>query len=193
MNREFTRTVRSARDQGTNARLPPCRAGYRPSSCLACFAPARLALPIIRGIPHRTLKFSRLTTLRNRSTKYLLEIAFAVRMADEIKRPDIQCGEVVSVFVWTRRCANDDRGNFDRLALEMPHDIAIGPANQPKATKASGDTLLREHASDLVHSLCPDRPQRIILQQFAHAVADTRVNRRYQHSWLSKSWRNTFT
>ncbi len=127
-----------------------------------------------------------MSTLGKRGLQDALQVCLSVRMTDKIKRTDIQRGEIVPVFVRAGWFADDDRGNFNRPALQQANDVAIGAVDQPEAAEARGYIFLGEQRAHFADALRPKRAQRIHLQQIAHAVADDGVNRRHQHGRLSE-------
>src|SRR5271166_2626856 len=100
--------------------------------------------------------------------KCRLKDSFHVRltiwMADEIERSNIERREIISIFVRTRRRADNHRRNFDWVLFQVPHHVAIRSVDQPESTKACGDVFLRESDSNFVNALCPNGLQRILIE-----------------------------
>jgi hypothetical protein len=84
-------------------------------------------------------------------------------MADEVKRTNIQGGQVVPVFLRALRRTNNDHRDFGALILQVPYDIAVGAIDQPKATKTGQDIFLTKPGSNFLNACRPHGIDRIAL------------------------------
>src|ERR1700722_12591607 len=84
------------------------------TASLTRFAQVRLAYYTSCGVLRNS---NGLPGLRDGGPKNSFQIRLAIRMAKEIKGSEVQCCQVVPIFLRTRWSAHNDRGNFDRLPL----------------------------------------------------------------------------
>src|ERR1700728_1100231 len=101
-------------------------------------------------------------------------------MADEIKSANVQRGQIVAVFLWALRRANNDHRHLRVAVFQQAHHVPVSSVDKPESAKAGKHVIFCERRADLLGASGPDRIDAIAPQQFAHAVEDLRVNRR-QH------------
>src|ERR1700741_3741926 len=114
MNSGFITAKKSAPDQETRApvmiRARPLYSCRKPNPL--CAGPA--------GAPHH-LRGSAQVERTARAPRWRPEEfvpnPLAIRMAKEIKGSEVQCCQIVPIFLRTRWSTHNDRGNLDRLPL----------------------------------------------------------------------------
>lgn len=138
---------------------------------------------------NQTRRTQRRATQGGRGVENSFEIGLAIGMANEIEGSNIQRRQIIAVFLWALRRANNNHRNFGSMMFQEAHDVAVGAVNKPEATETGEKVLSGQRRPDLFNSRAPYRIDSIALQEFAHALAYLRVDRREQYIGSSRNRR----
>src|SRR5258706_5843404 len=97
------------------------------------------------------------TLLTHCHSEHALQIAFSVRVAKEIERPDIDSSKIVAIFARTIRFRNQNHGQFHFFAPDVAHQLPISSILKPESAKAGNDSLFSEHALCSLDAFHPHR------------------------------------